>query len=66
MDPNANLQRQLQLARNILRSLDVDLEKHPRLTTTAEDDAEELAELVLALDEWLNRGGFKPSRWVVL
>ena len=27
------------------------------------DGAEELAELVLALDEWLRKGGFLPESW---
>jgi hypothetical protein len=52
MDPENNLQKQLQLAKNILRCA-----RHRGR------DAEELAELVLALDEWLSQGGFRPSRW---
>lgn len=48
MDPNANLEEQLRLAEAIL------------------DEGEEgnrLAELVLALDEWIRRGGFLPEAW---
>jgi hypothetical protein len=26
-------------------------------------DATRLAELVLALDEWIRKGGFLPTRW---
>jgi len=49
MDPNANLAEQLQLALSLVNS---DYE-----------DAARLAELVLALDAWLNTGGFMPARW---
>ena len=52
MDPNANLQEQLQLADLILDGLG----------TRA--NAERLAELVVALDEWIAKGGFLPSKWL--
>lgn len=55
MDPDTNLDEQLQLAREITELADQDAEQEPREVR--------LAELVLALDEWLSRGGFKPSRW---
>jgi hypothetical protein len=59
MDPNANVVEAVALARRLLsgrmyvipgtRALDV----HAMV-----DDAERLAELVVALDEWRSRGGF--------
>jgi hypothetical protein len=51
MDPDANLRRQLAIARAAVHA-DAD---DPTLV--------ELSELVLALDEWITRGGFLPSRW---
>ena len=60
MDPNANLTEQRALARDIL----VQLERREQLDP--EDvfrDCDRMAELVLALDEWLHRGGFLPARW---
>jgi hypothetical protein len=56
MDPNANLEEQRQLAERMLRD-----RYHGR--SVDRDDAERLAELVLALDEWLKRGGFMPQDW---
>lgn len=26
-------------------------------------DAEKMADLIIALDEWLSKGGFLPKRW---
>lgn len=51
MDPNANLKEQRELAKKIL-------EENNR------EDVDRLAELVLALDEWLSKGGFPPTDWV--
>ncbi len=51
MDPDANLRRQLAIARAAVNVEDAD------------DTLVELSELVLALDEWITRGGFMPSRW---
>jgi hypothetical protein len=51
MDPNANLAEQLKLAARILDG------------AAPEEDAERLAELVLALDEWLRRSGGLPREW---
>jgi hypothetical protein len=62
MDPETNLEKQLQLAQKILRYLDTGDDPR-RVLTVVEEDAEKLAELVLALDEWLSQGGFRPSRW---
>lgn len=56
MDPNANIAEQLMLARKILWDMDSSREADERAGTR-------LAELVVALDEWLKRGGVLPSRW---
>lgn len=56
MDPNANLQEQLELANEILDMVD-------RGITTSDAQAERLAELVVTLDTWLTCGGFLPSAW---
>jgi hypothetical protein len=53
MDPDANLTEQRQLANAIL----IDPGEHQS------PEATRLAELVLALDEWLVRSGFKPADW---
>jgi hypothetical protein len=53
MDPNANYERQLELARLIQQA---------ELTGQVDlDQASELAELVLALAKWIDRGGFVPK-----
>jgi hypothetical protein len=55
MDPNANLTEQLWMAWRLTNVI-----------TTAEErerDGETLAELVIALDEWIQRGGFLPASW---
>lgn len=54
MDPNANLREQITLASRII----YDEGANP-------DDAVRLAELVEALHEWIDRGGFLPDRWEV-
>lgn len=57
MDPEANIKEQRELARSII-------EKRDRVISAgmdvAPDDAERLAELVQALDEWRLAGGFDP------
>ncbi len=56
MDPTANLVEQLKLAERINLS-DSD---------NIIDDlsaGERLAELVLALHEWMSKGGFPPEQW---
>ena len=52
MDPNANLIEQRTLAARLASGNAVN-----------EDDAMRLGELVLALDEWIGRGGFLPASW---
>lgn len=54
MDPHANLMEQLDLARKIQDADDVD-----------PSDADRLAELVIALNDWLKGGGFLPGSWQV-
>lgn len=55
MDPNANLKRQLEIAR-LLTGEDTTHD-------AVEDDVKELGELVCALDEWIRKGGFLPEAW---
>jgi hypothetical protein len=50
MDPNANLAEQLQIARRLSEG-----HESPQ--------AERLADLVIALDEWIRIGGFLPDAW---
>jgi len=52
MDPTANLEEQLRLARALVEADEPDA-----------DDTRRLAELVLALNDWLCSGGFSPPSW---
>jgi len=52
MDPNNNLQEQRRIAKAILANPDEQTYGAVRL-----------AELVEALDEWISRGGFRPTSW---
>lgn len=54
MDPNANLEELRTLAGSVATDIDY---------IGREEDARRLAELVLALDGWLSKGGFLPSEW---
>lgn len=54
MDPEANRTEQLELSRLILESSD---------QAAKAEAAERLAELVVALDEWLTNGGAHPEEW---
>ncbi len=56
MDPNFNLEQQLTRAMSILEDIDNGIRVY-------EPDVEMLAEYVLALDEWITKGGFLPERW---
>lgn len=56
MDPDANLGELLALARGL-----VDLD--PSDATEYVGEVNRLSELVLALDEWIVKGGFLPARW---
>lgn len=55
MDPDANLREQLELA-NAWVNADEGVEVDGA-------DALRMAELVLALDEWIRGGGFLPEAW---
>ena len=55
MDPDANLIEQRSLAQAIV---DADNQAYD-----VDPDALRLAELVLALDEWIRGGGFLPANW---
>lgn len=54
MDPEANMEEQVELATTILRLVDGDLD--PTV------EAARLAELVLAMNDWISRGGVMPRR----
>lgn len=58
MDPTTNLRKQHELAHLIIK--EIDTHDNPRDLT---QHANELAELVIALDEWIKRGGFMPAQW---
>lgn len=67
MDPDANLREQRELARAIIERFDrvdehtgrySDLDMEGQIS-----DAERLAELIQALDEWITKGGFLPKDW---
>lgn len=55
MDPDENLRQQLQLAGAIIHLADEDYD--------ATDDAVRLAELVQAMNDWIQRGGYIPFAW---
>ncbi len=56
MDPNTNLKEQLDLARLIVYT-------HDKGYKVPHETSDRLAELVIALDEWISNGGFLPERW---
>lgn len=57
MDPNANLKEQLDLANGIMKVWDDGAYPAP-------EDAARLSELVVALDEWIRKGGILPEHWI--
>lgn len=66
MDPDANLEAALERAREIIALIDsATSDADERLDNTVKlvGLANELAELVVALDEWLGKGGFLPAAW---
>ena len=68
LDPDANLAEQIELARVILKKVDAvaeaeELSDDLEISHEVVDDAERLAELVIALDGWLRRRGFLPGAW---
>jgi len=52
MDPNENLRQQLELAEQLVDD------------DSVSPETRELAELVLALNDWIERGGFLPAGWM--
>ena len=57
MDPNANLKEQRDTAWLICSGID------HMTADQLQTNALHLAQLVIALDEWLRNGGFLPERW---
>src|SRR5436305_5736985 len=61
MDPQTNLERQRELAESILAMEGkLEIRETGKPTRAVWHYADELAELVLALDEWRSKGGFDP------
>ena len=56
MDPNENLQQQLELAASLIRAADAG-------ESVDEADAVRLAELVQSLNQWIAHSGFLPEQW---
>ncbi len=66
MDPNANLEELLSLAHQVIEAQDDDdgeQDDHTFPDGLDRSDLYRFAELVEALDGWITRGGFKPTRW---
>ncbi len=63
MDPTANLREQLALARSLIEQNDAEENDGGTVDVV---DATRLAELVVALDEWMRGGGALPAQWVGL
>jgi len=59
MDPDQNLKEQLEIAAQILAAQDAN---HGEAGVDPDAGAN-LAELVIALDEWIRGGGFLPAAW---
>jgi hypothetical protein len=62
MDPNATLAEIRQLVQRIELESKYGDEWEGKTRKVA-DMASRLAELIKALDEWLSKGGFRPSAW---
>lgn len=62
MDPNVNLAEQLRIALHLAECERPD--DAPSEECAGVHDAARLAELVLALDEWIQKGGSAPDRWL--
>jgi hypothetical protein len=60
LDPQANIERQRELAEQILELIEANADPSTKLPETVEDLAAELVGLVQALDEWRRGGGFDP------
>jgi hypothetical protein len=60
MDPTANLAEQVRLAKEIQKIVDGEL---PASVMETWQRTSRLSELVLALNEWMLKGGFPPRQW---
>lgn len=64
MDPNANLKEQLHLAGKMITFPPLDQAgPGPYKAMEFQADAVRLAELTIALHQWLINGGFLPTEW---
>ena len=61
MDPTRNLSEQLSLARMFVNQAAESGETRSEFVPV--DAAARLGELVLALHDWMSKGGFKPEHW---
>lgn len=65
MDPDTNLREQLALAREIIELVDGNAREDGSMPDDVAQEvaskADELANLVDAMGEWLNKGGFPPT-----
>lgn len=59
MDPDTNLEEQIEIARRMQEGVDADNYEHDQTI----EDGQRLAELVIALDKWIKCGGFLPGPW---
>jgi len=59
MDPDENLAEQIKLALRIQAAADAGRDADPDVY----DDGARLAELVIALNDWIGNGGFPPRKW---
>ncbi len=67
MDPDQNLRDQIAHAESILETWDEADPETGEFTQNQLDelahDSHDLAELVVAIDAWIKRGGFSPEGW---
>ena len=67
MDPDRNIADQMQLSTEIIEIIDERADDDGVLSDEDKDEvvekANELAELVQALDAWISKGGFLPAIW---
>lgn len=63
MDPDANLQEQLKLTKEIVDLVEEKGVLNEDDVSALEEKSTRLAELVESLDGWITGGGFLPARW---
>lgn len=61
MDPTENLKEQLRLAKFIIEKEEKNI--HNFNSDEIISAAVELSDLVLALNNWIDKGGFYPKQW---